>query len=70
MSAERSTRRAELARAAQPAAEALRLHPFYHGKIQMLPKCPLRAASRAIEQARKATRVLMREELIQPPPPA
>ncbi len=31
-----------LARAERPAREALRLHPFYRGKIQMLPKCPVR----------------------------
>lgn len=31
-----------LAQAARPAAEALRLHPFYKGKVQMLPKCPVR----------------------------
>jgi malate dehydrogenase (oxaloacetate-decarboxylating) len=31
-----------LARAAVPAAEAMRLHPFYRGKIQILPKCPVR----------------------------
>lgn len=31
-----------LARAAAPAAEALRLHPFYRGKIQTLPKVPVR----------------------------
>ena len=32
----------QLARAAKPAAEALRLHPFYRGKVQMMPKCPVR----------------------------
>jgi malate dehydrogenase (oxaloacetate-decarboxylating) len=31
-----------LARASQPAVEALRLHPFYHGKIQIALKCPIR----------------------------
>ena len=31
-----------LAKAAAPAAEALRLHPFYRGKVQVLPKCPVR----------------------------
>jgi len=31
-----------LARAERPAAEALRLHPFYHGKIQVAPKVPVR----------------------------
>jgi len=32
-----------LARAARPAAEALRLHPFYRGKIQTAPRCPIRS---------------------------
>jgi malate dehydrogenase (oxaloacetate-decarboxylating) len=31
-----------LARANKPAEEALRLHPFYRGKLQVLPKCPIR----------------------------
>jgi len=31
-----------LARAERPAADALRLHPFYRGKIQIAPKCPVR----------------------------
>lgn len=35
-------REALLAKAAKPAQDALRLHPFYRGKIQMLPKCPVR----------------------------
>jgi malate dehydrogenase (oxaloacetate-decarboxylating) len=30
-----------LTRAEWPAQEALRLHPFYRGKVQMLPKCPI-----------------------------
>ena len=30
-----------LARAKKPAEEALRLHPFYRGKVQMMPKCPI-----------------------------
>lgn len=30
------------AKAAKPAIEALRLHPFYRGKMQTLPKCPVR----------------------------
>ena len=30
------------ARARQPAEDALRLHPLYHGKVQILPKCPVR----------------------------
>ncbi|MDX1431194.1 MAG: NADP-dependent malic enzyme [Gammaproteobacteria bacterium] len=28
-----------LVKAAAPAADALRLHPFYRGKVQMMPKC-------------------------------
>lgn len=31
-----------LAKASRPAAEALRLHSRYRGKIQMMPKCPIR----------------------------
>jgi malate dehydrogenase (oxaloacetate-decarboxylating) len=31
-----------VALANKPAAEALRLHPLYRGKVQMLPKCPIR----------------------------
>ncbi|HUI24445.1 MAG TPA: NADP-dependent malic enzyme [Candidatus Kryptonia bacterium] len=31
-----------LAKAHQPSIDALRLHPLYKGKIQMLPKCPVR----------------------------
>jgi malate dehydrogenase (oxaloacetate-decarboxylating) len=30
-----------LAQAEQPAARALRLHPLYRGKVQILPKCPV-----------------------------
>jgi malate dehydrogenase (oxaloacetate-decarboxylating) len=30
-----------LTRAEWPAEEALRLHPFYRGKVQMMPKCPV-----------------------------
>jgi malate dehydrogenase (oxaloacetate-decarboxylating) len=32
-----------LARAQRPSDEALRLHPFYQGKMQTLPKCPIRS---------------------------
>ena len=32
-----------LAKAEAPSQEALRLHPFYRGKIQMVPKCPVRS---------------------------
>ncbi|MBN1247446.1 MAG: NADP-dependent malic enzyme, partial [Anaerolineae bacterium] len=31
-----------LARAEKPAADAMRLHPFYQGKMQMVPKCIVR----------------------------
>ena len=31
-----------LAKARKPAEEALRLHAFYKGKIQVMPKCPVR----------------------------
>ena len=34
-----------LASAGKPAEEALRLHPFYKGKIQTALKCPVRAFS-------------------------
>jgi len=33
----------KLAKASQPAAEAMRLHPFYRGKMQTLPKCAIRS---------------------------
>jgi len=32
-----------LAKARRPAEDALRWHPFYRGKIQMLPKCAIRS---------------------------
>jgi malate dehydrogenase (oxaloacetate-decarboxylating) len=32
-----------LARARKPAADALRLHPYYRGKIQTVPKVPIRS---------------------------
>ena len=38
----RPTREDLLARARKPAEEALRLHAFYKGKIQVMPKCPVR----------------------------
>jgi malate dehydrogenase (oxaloacetate-decarboxylating) len=31
-----------LAKAYKPAEDAMRLHPFYRGKIQVAPKCPIR----------------------------
>jgi malate dehydrogenase (oxaloacetate-decarboxylating) len=30
-----------LAKSRKPAEDALRLHPFYQGKMQMVPKCPI-----------------------------
>jgi malate dehydrogenase (oxaloacetate-decarboxylating) len=38
----RLDREALLARAARPAEDAMRLHPRYRGKMQTLPKCPIR----------------------------
>lgn len=32
-----------LARARQPSDDALRLHPVYRGKVQIVPKCPIRS---------------------------
>ena len=37
-----ASRQDRLAKVQQPAVEALRLHPFYRGKMQMMPKCPIR----------------------------
>jgi len=34
-----------LKKAAKPAAEAMRLHPFYRGKMQVMPKCAIRDVS-------------------------
>jgi malate dehydrogenase (oxaloacetate-decarboxylating) len=42
VSPDRPSREALLARAGRPGEEALRLHPFYRGKMQTLPKCPVR----------------------------
>jgi malate dehydrogenase (oxaloacetate-decarboxylating) len=36
------TKETLLARANKPAEDALRLHPFYRGKVQMMLKCPIR----------------------------
>lgn len=36
------TKQELLAKAKKPAEDALRLHPFYRGKVQMLPKCVVR----------------------------
>jgi malate dehydrogenase (oxaloacetate-decarboxylating) len=40
--ARRLTREELLARARKPSDDALRLHPQYQGKMQTLPKCPVR----------------------------
>lgn len=32
-----------LTRVQQPSEDALRLHPFYRGKVQVVPKCPVRS---------------------------
>ncbi|MHB1357734.1 MAG: NAD(P)-dependent malic enzyme [Anaerolineae bacterium] len=37
-----SSKDERLAKANQPAVEAMRLHPFYHGKIQTVAKCAIR----------------------------
>ena len=34
-----------IAKAQKPAEEAMRVHPFYKGKVQVLPKCPVRTLS-------------------------
>jgi malate dehydrogenase (oxaloacetate-decarboxylating) len=36
------TEQGRLAAALKPSEEALRLHPLYKGKIQIMPKCPIR----------------------------
>jgi malate dehydrogenase (oxaloacetate-decarboxylating) len=36
-----STKKQLLAKAQQPSIDALRLHPFYRGKMQVMPKCPI-----------------------------
>ena len=37
-----------LAKAKKPAADALGLHPFYKGKVQVLPKCAIRGVANSI----------------------
>jgi len=37
-----ATKEELLARARRPAEDAMRLHPFYRGKVQVAPKCPVR----------------------------
>ena len=39
------TREEMLAKAERPSREAMRLHAFYQGKVQVLPKCPIRDPS-------------------------
>ncbi|HIP87344.1 MAG TPA: NADP-dependent malic enzyme [Anaerolineales bacterium] len=34
-----------LAKAKKPAEDAMRLHPYYRGKVQIAPKCPVRGLS-------------------------
>lgn len=34
-----------IAKAEAPAREAMRLHPFYRGKVQLMPKCAIRSLS-------------------------
>jgi malate dehydrogenase (oxaloacetate-decarboxylating) len=41
MTEEKFTKEELLARAHKPSADALRLHPFYKGKIQVVPKCSI-----------------------------
>ncbi len=40
--AEKLTKEALLAKAKKPAQDAMRMHPFYRGKIQTAPKCVIR----------------------------
>ena len=42
MASHMRTKEELLARATQPTEDALRLHPFYKGKVQVMPKCPIR----------------------------
>jgi malate dehydrogenase (oxaloacetate-decarboxylating) len=42
MAEEKATIEELLAKAYQPAQDAMRLHPFYHGKIEVIPKCRIR----------------------------
>ncbi|HEC81770.1 MAG TPA: NADP-dependent malic enzyme [Thermoplasmatales archaeon] len=39
---EKTTVQELLKKTKKPAQEAMRLHPFYKGKVQILPKCPIR----------------------------
>ena len=40
-----TTKEELLAKAKQPAADAMRAHPFYRGKVQIAPKVPVRDVS-------------------------
>jgi len=42
MSKPKMTKEELIAKAERPAAEAMRLHPFYKGKIEIVPKCCIR----------------------------
>ena len=42
MSKAKMTKEELIAKAERPAAEAMRLHPFYKGKIEIVPKCCIR----------------------------
>ncbi len=42
MKADKLTKEELLAQAKQPAEDAMRLHPYYRGKVQMAPKCVVR----------------------------
>ncbi len=42
MSEKKMTPEELLARANKPSADALRLHPFYRGKMQTIPRCAVR----------------------------
>ncbi len=39
---ERLTKEELLAKAAKPARDAMRMHPYYRGKIEVVPKCVIR----------------------------
>jgi len=39
---QQTTKEELLAKARKPAEDAMKLHPFYRGKIQMIPKCCVR----------------------------
>ena len=41
MSEKQLTKEELLAKAEKPAKDALKLHPFYQGKIQIVPKCSI-----------------------------